>query len=114
MPSLTGEQMSGMPSSAFHARCVFVTPSHQFPTGVTLTLARRLALLAWARQHNSILIEDDYDGEFRYGTRPLAALQFQQHAGRKPLHPMSILARAYREDGFAIKVENLDAGQSEG
>jgi hypothetical protein len=36
---------------------------------------------------------------------PLAALQFQQHAGRKPMHPMSILARAYREDGFATRVE---------
>ena len=36
---------------------------------------------------------------------PLAAIQFQQHAGRKPMHPMSILARAYREDGFAQKVE---------
>jgi glycerol-3-phosphate dehydrogenase subunit C len=44
---------------------------------------------------------------------PLAALQFQQHAGRKPMHPMSILARAYRADGFATKLEQA-GGESEG
>lgn len=57
------------------ARLVFVTPSNQFPHGGTLPLARRLALLQWAQQHEALIIEDDYDGELRYDGRPLAALQ---------------------------------------
>ncbi|MCB8979374.1 MAG: PLP-dependent aminotransferase family protein [Ardenticatenaceae bacterium] len=57
------------------ARLAFVTPSNQFPHGGTLPLERRLALLQWARQHDTLLIEDDYDGELRYDGRPLAALQ---------------------------------------
>ena len=56
-------------------RLVCVTPSHQFPTGVAMSLSRRLALLDFARRHGTIIIEDDYDGEFRYGTQPLDALQ---------------------------------------
>ncbi len=57
------------------ARLAFVTPSNQFPHGGTLPLERRLALLHWARQHDMLIIEDDYDGELRYDSRPLAALQ---------------------------------------
>ncbi len=57
------------------ARAVYVTPSHQSPTGVVLSMARRLELLAWARDARSWVIEDDYDSEFRYGGRPLASLQ---------------------------------------
>jgi GntR family transcriptional regulator / MocR family aminotransferase len=57
------------------ARMVYVTPSHQFPTGVAMSMSRRAALLAFARAHGAIIIEDDYDGEFRYGVRPLDALQ---------------------------------------
>jgi GntR family transcriptional regulator/MocR family aminotransferase len=57
------------------ARAVFVTPSHQFPTGVALSMARRLELLAWARDSGAWIIEDDYASEFRYGGRPLASLQ---------------------------------------
>lgn len=53
----------------------FVTPSHQFPKGGTMPLARRLALLAWARRQNAVVIEDDYDGDLRYGSGSLAALQ---------------------------------------
>jgi GntR family transcriptional regulator / MocR family aminotransferase len=56
-------------------RLAYVTPSHQYPLGVTLSLARRLALLDWARQHRSWILEDDYDSEFRYDERPLAAIQ---------------------------------------
>jgi GntR family transcriptional regulator/MocR family aminotransferase len=56
-------------------RVVSVTPSHQSPTGVALSLRRRLALLEYARMHDAVVIEDDYDGEFRYGGRPLDALQ---------------------------------------
>jgi GntR family transcriptional regulator / MocR family aminotransferase len=58
-----------------HARVVYVTPSHQFPTGVSMSLARRLELIAWARQHRAVIIEDDYDSEYRYGGPPLPSLQ---------------------------------------
>jgi GntR family transcriptional regulator/MocR family aminotransferase len=61
--------------SAPKARAVFVTPSHQFPTGVVLSMARRLELLNWAREYNAWVIEDDYASEFRYGGRALASLQ---------------------------------------
>src|SRR5580698_3039730 len=53
------------------ARICFVTPSHQFPTGAILPLARRLTLLEWAKRRNSVIVEDDYDGEFRYEGQPL-------------------------------------------
>ncbi len=57
------------------ARVAFVTPSHQFPTGATLSLARRAELLEWARRARAWIVEDDYDSEFRYDARPLTALQ---------------------------------------
>lgn len=62
-------------SIANQARLVYVTPSHQFPTGVSLSLSRRLELLAWARRHNAVIVEDDYDSEYRYSGPPLPALQ---------------------------------------
>lgn len=61
--------------SAPKARAVFVTPSHQFPTGVVLAMARRLELLNWAREAKAWIVEDDYASEFRYGGRALASLQ---------------------------------------
>ena len=57
------------------ARAAFVTPSHQFPTGVALSMARRMELLAWARKTGAFIIEDDYTSEFRYSGPPLASLQ---------------------------------------
>jgi GntR family transcriptional regulator/MocR family aminotransferase len=57
------------------ARLAFVTPSHQFPKGGTMPLARRLALLEWARERGAVVIEDDYDGDLRYAGGSLAALQ---------------------------------------
>ncbi|MEZ4736478.1 MAG: PLP-dependent aminotransferase family protein [Caldilineaceae bacterium] len=57
------------------ARLVYVTPSHQFPLGVTMSLARRLALLEWSKQTNAYILEDDYNSEFRFAGRPLATLQ---------------------------------------
>jgi len=57
------------------ARAVYVTPSHQFPLAVAMTLRRRLALLAWAERNHAAIIEDDYDSEFRFGGRPLDPLQ---------------------------------------
>jgi GntR family transcriptional regulator/MocR family aminotransferase len=65
-----------------NARLVYVTPSHQYPLGVTMSLSRRLALLEWARRANAWVVEDDYDSEFRYAGRPLAALQGLDQDGR--------------------------------
>ncbi|KPQ34368.1 MAG: GntR family transcriptional regulator / MocR family aminotransferase [Phormidesmis priestleyi Ana] len=71
-----GLQMAGPHGLAkLSAKLVYVTPSHQFPTGVLMSLARRLALLQWAQQANALIIEDDYDSEFRYSGRPVPALQ---------------------------------------
>jgi GntR family transcriptional regulator/MocR family aminotransferase len=64
------------------ARLAFVTPSHQFPTGAILPLARRLALLDWAERNEAIIVEDDYDGEFRYDGQPLESLQGLDRSGR--------------------------------
>lgn len=57
------------------ARLAIVTPSHQFPTGVTMSLSRRLALLQWASEAQAWIAEDDYDSEYRFSGRPLEALQ---------------------------------------
>src|SRR5262249_42172178 len=57
------------------ARAAFVTPSHQFPTGVAFSMTRRLELLAWAREAGAFIVEDDYTSEFRYSGPPLASLQ---------------------------------------
>jgi GntR family transcriptional regulator/MocR family aminotransferase len=64
------------------ARLIAVSPSHQFPLGVTMSLKRRLELLEWAREVDGFVLEDDYDSEYRYAGRPLAALQGLDRAGR--------------------------------
>ncbi len=56
-------------------RLVYVTPAHQFPLGVTMSLSRRLSMLEWARRSRAIIFEDDYDSEYRYSGRPIPALQ---------------------------------------
>lgn len=58
-----------------HAKVVCVTPSHHLPLGMTMSLQRRLDLLAWAKAHSAWVIEDDYDSEYRYKGAPLASLQ---------------------------------------
>jgi len=63
-------------------RAVYVTPSHQYPLGVTMSLARRRALLDWAERNDAAIIEDDYDSEFRFGDRPLDPLQTLDTRGR--------------------------------
>lgn len=63
-------------------RVVSVTPSHQSPTGAALSLRRRAALLEFARTHGAVIVEDDYDGEFRFGGRHLDALQTLDRDGR--------------------------------
>ncbi len=62
-------------------RLIYVTPSHQYPSGATLSLSRRLALLRLAQSEGAIVVEDDYDSEFRYGSRPIAALQGIDRSG---------------------------------
>ena len=64
------------------AAMAYVSPSHQYPVGATMSLTRRLALLAWARDAGAWILEDDYDSEFRYAGRPLAALQGLDTDGR--------------------------------
>ena len=64
------------------ARMAFVTPSHQLPTGAILPLPRRLALLEWARHAGAVVMEDDYDGEFRYHGQPLESMQGLDTEGR--------------------------------
>jgi GntR family transcriptional regulator/MocR family aminotransferase len=64
-----------------HAKVIYVTPSHQFPLGVRLSLPRRLALLEWAAKHGAAVIEDDYDSEFRFAARPLDSLQSLDRRG---------------------------------
>ena len=64
------------------AKLVYVTPSHQFPLGVVLSLANRLELLDWARQNGAWIVEDDFDSEYRYESKPIPALQGLDQAGR--------------------------------
>ena len=62
-------------------RAAYVTPSHQYPLGESMSVSRRLALLEWASRRNAWILEDDYDSEFRYVSRPLGALQGMDAAG---------------------------------
>lgn len=64
------------------AKLAYVTPAHQAPLGVALTLPRRMALLEWARRRKAWIFEDDYDSEYRYSGKPLAALQALDKYGR--------------------------------
>ena len=64
------------------ARFVCVTPSHHYPLGTTMSLARRLELIDWAERNDAWILEDDYDSEFRYAGRPLASLQGLDRSGR--------------------------------
>ncbi|MBZ4407466.1 PLP-dependent aminotransferase family protein [Myxococcus sp. XM-1-1-1] len=77
-----GLQVDTGRTRAPRARLAYVTPSHQYPLGVTMSLPRRLALLEHARASGMWVLEDDYDSEFRYATRPLAAIQGMDAAGR--------------------------------
>jgi GntR family transcriptional regulator/MocR family aminotransferase len=58
-----------------HAKGAYVTPAHQFPTGVTMSLERRMAILNWASRSGAFVIEDDYDSEYRFEGQPVPALQ---------------------------------------
>jgi GntR family transcriptional regulator/MocR family aminotransferase len=75
---VVGEALARAP----RARLVFISPSHQFPLGVTMSLTRRLKLLQWAQESDAWILEDDYDSEFRYAAYPLTALQGLDTRGR--------------------------------
>jgi GntR family transcriptional regulator/MocR family aminotransferase len=71
---LRGQNLNGV-------RLLYVTPGHQFPLGITMSLPRRLELLEWARKSGALIFEDDYDSEFRYSGPPVPALQgFDRHS----------------------------------
>jgi GntR family transcriptional regulator/MocR family aminotransferase len=69
------EQGAKLPGARQTARLVYITPAHQAPLGVAMSLARRLEMLEWARKSGALIFEDDYDSEYRYQGRPLSALQ---------------------------------------
>jgi GntR family transcriptional regulator / MocR family aminotransferase len=73
-PLPVDEEGATVPTAAF-VRLAYVTPGHQFPLGMVMSLTRRLAILEWARVANAIVFEDDYDSEYRYTGRPMPALQ---------------------------------------
>jgi GntR family transcriptional regulator/MocR family aminotransferase len=74
-----GIEVRELPAQA--VRLVYVTPGHQFPLGTTMSLARRLQLLEWARKSGAVIFEDDYDSEYRYSGRPIPALQGLDSSG---------------------------------
>ncbi|SDI16083.1 transcriptional regulator, GntR family [Actinokineospora alba] len=74
-----GLVVAELPSSA---RVVYTTPSHQFPLGIPMSVARRAELLAWAGRRGAVVVEDDYDSEFRFSDRPLEPLQSLDGQGR--------------------------------
>ncbi|MGG5288085.1 PLP-dependent aminotransferase family protein [Pseudomonas shirazensis] len=91
--AVAGGQVKGVPVDAEGLDCArleqiqdcrvaYVTPAHQYPTGITMSLARRLQLLAWAERSDGWIIEDDYDGEYRYSGAPLAPLAALDQQGR--------------------------------
>ena len=71
-----------LPEGPLAPRLVYVTPSHQFPLGVRLSAARRMALLEWATRQDAFILEDDYDSEFRYDAPPLPPLASLESTGR--------------------------------
>lgn len=86
------------------ARLAVVTPSHQYPLGVRMSLPRRLALLHWAQAHDALIVEDDYDGEFRYGAPPLPPLASLEGAGDRVLYlgTLSKLLTPVVRTGFVV------------
>src|SRR5258708_19898269 len=75
-------QVEQLPHGVAAPLLVYTTPSHQYPLGTRLTVSRRLALLTWAQANDSLIVEDDYDSEFRFDTSPLPALASLDDAGR--------------------------------
>lgn len=87
----TGAEVRGVPVDAEglrvdllpdNAKLVYVTPSHQFPLGMPMSLERRLQLLDWAQHHRALIIEDDYDSEYRFDGRSLESLRSLDRNGQ--------------------------------
>lgn len=78
----SGFNLSHAGDRRLHAKAVVVTPSRHYPLGMTLPLARRLELLRWAKEQQGFILEDDYDGEFRYQGQPLPAMMSLDEVGR--------------------------------
>ncbi|MBI1650896.1 PLP-dependent aminotransferase family protein [Hyphomicrobium sulfonivorans] len=77
-----GVMVDSILSDPRRAKAIYLTPSHQFPTGATLSLDRRLALIDWAARNQAWIIEDDYDSEFHYAGKPTACVQGLDHRDR--------------------------------
>jgi GntR family transcriptional regulator / MocR family aminotransferase len=77
-----GMSIEAISRRGLDARAVYVTPSHQYPMGMTMGATRRMLLLAWAARVGAWIIEDDYDSEYRFGSRPIASLQGLDTDGR--------------------------------
>ena len=75
-----GIDVTALDALGDRVRAAYVTPSHQYPLGMSMSAARRLALLDWARRRGAWVLEDDYDSEYRYVSRPLGALQGMEPA----------------------------------
>jgi GntR family transcriptional regulator/MocR family aminotransferase len=76
-----GLRVDMLPDGASAPILAYVTPSHQYPLGGRLTIARRIALIEWARRNDSLVVEDDYDSEFRFDAPPLPALAGMENSG---------------------------------
>lgn len=77
-----GMQVDQAIAKSASSRLVYVTPSHQFPLGVTLSIERRMKLIEWANRSCGLIFEDDYDSEYRYAQRPIPSLQGLDHGNR--------------------------------
>ena len=77
-----GLVVDDLPAAPADTRLLYVTPSHQYPLGGRLPVERRLAVLQWARERQALVVEDDYDSEFRFGAAPVPALASLDTAGR--------------------------------
>ncbi len=82
LPVPVDEQGMNPARARGRAKLAYLTPAHQFPLGFTMSIQRRLQVLAWARESGCFLIEDDYDSEFRFGGLPVPALQSSDDSGR--------------------------------
>jgi GntR family transcriptional regulator/MocR family aminotransferase len=94
---------------ANHARAAFVTPSHQYPLGMPMSMARRNALLAWARAQNAWIVEDDYDSELRYAGHPFPSLQGLDPDRVIYLGTFSKILFSSLRLGYAVVPEGLEA-----